>query len=68
MQLWEPLVLVRFAFTSQTWIFSLHSSIYVNKSVRNDDDQSDGDEDDGGWRWRFGGNDVDDDFFWFIPY
>ena len=31
-----------------TWIFSLHSSIYVNKSVRNDDGQSDGDEDDGG--------------------
>ena len=51
---------MRFAFTSQTWIFSLHSSIYVNESVRNDDDQSDGDEDDG--------NDVDDDFFWFIPY
>ena len=36
---------MHFAFTSQTWIFSLHSSIYVNKSVCNDDDQSDGDED-----------------------
>ena len=44
----EPLVLVHFAFTSQAWIFSLHSSIYVNKNVRNDDGQSDGDEDDGG--------------------
>ena len=32
---------MHFAFTSQTWIFSLHSSIYVNKSVRNDDGQSD---------------------------
>ena len=41
-------VFVHFAFTSQTWILSLHSSTSVNKSVRNDHDQSDDHEDDVG--------------------
>ena len=31
-QLWEPLVLVQFAFTSQTWLPSLHSLISETKS------------------------------------
>ena len=30
-QLWEPLVLVQFAFTSQTWLALLHSSISVKR-------------------------------------
>ena len=67
-QLWEPLVFVHFAFTSQTWILSLHSSTSVNKSVRNDHDQSDDHEDDVGWWWLIVGNDVDDDLFWFILF
>ena len=65
-QLWEPLVFVHFAFTSQTWILSLHSSTSVNKSVRNDHDQSDDHEDDVGWWWLIVGNDVDDDLVYFI--
>ena len=64
-QLWEPLVSVHFAFTSQTWILSLHSSTSIIKSVRYDDDQSDGHEDDFGWWWWFVVNDVSDDLFWF---
>ena len=67
-QLWEPLVFVHFAFTSQTWILSLHSSTSVNKSVRNDHDQSDDHEDDVGWWWLIVGNNVDDDLFWFILF
>ena len=55
-------------FTSQTWILSLHSSTSVNKSVRNDHDQSDDHEDDVGWWWLIVGNDVDDDLFWFILF
>ena len=32
-QLWEPLVLVQFAFTSQTWLPLMHSSISAKEQV-----------------------------------